>query len=99
MTKTIGDPTSLNQLVSYILNMNMLTKIAQSTPPNTKVQNSKIWHTLLDPTLPQHTNHNIPTFPTYTFALLPKYPLEYSYYIDGSFIPLNKSHLAHGSQK
>ena len=84
----IGDIGSLQTLADFIINSNTLIQIAQLTPLNAKVQNNKTWHILSNATFPAYNNnHIIIPLPTYSFALPPKYPFEYSYYTNGSFHP------------
>jgi hypothetical protein len=85
-TSPIGDTETLNQ-ITHLINIPLCVCIAPPTPPYTKVKNDKTWHTLPTLFFPPYTNSNIPLFPHYTFALPLKFPLEYSYYTDGSFTP------------
>jgi ribonuclease HI len=86
-TSTIGDLASIQQLSTYTITPDLLLRIALSTPPNTKVQYNKTWHTLPDPPPPIHFANTALLFPNYTFALPLKYLPKYSYYTDGSFYP------------
>jgi ribonuclease HI len=86
-TTTIGDISTMQQLNDYFPNTPLLIQIAQPTPPHTKVQIHKTWHTLPDPPPLLYTHHITNPLPNYTFVLPIKFPPEYSYYTDGSFKP------------
>jgi hypothetical protein len=86
-TTTIGDISTMQQLNDYFPNTPLLIQIAQPTPPHTKVQIHKTWHTLPDPPPLLYTHHITNPLPNYTFALPIKFPPEYSYYTNGSFKP------------
>ena len=86
-TTILGHLAFLQQLSTYVINQDILIQVAPSTPSNTKIHYNKIWHALPNPPSQIYfTNIALP-LPTYTFALPLKYPLEYSYYMDGSFFP------------
>ena len=86
-TTSIGTLASLQQLSMYIINPDVLIQIAPPTLSNTKINYNKIWSTLPNPPFRNSDNHNTQLLLNYTFALPPKYPPKYSYYIDGSFFP------------
>ena len=83
----IGNLASLQQISTYVINLDILIQVTLPTPPNTKVHHHKLWHIL--PNSPSWTSATTIAhpFPNYTFVLPPKYLPEYSYYIDGSFFP------------
>jgi ribonuclease HI len=86
-TTTLGDILKIQKLHDFLPNIPLHIQIAPPTPPHTKVQIHKTWHTHLDlPTLIYTYNNTYP-LPTYTFALSLKFPPKYSYYTDGSFKP------------
>jgi ribonuclease HI len=61
---------------------------APPTPINTPVNRSKTWSQLPYPPPPRLTmTHHIPPIINHTICLPPKYPPQYCYYTDGSFIP------------
>ena len=63
---------------------------APPTPPNTIVNKNPKWNKLL---YPPHINPpptQAPPLPIYEINTIPKFPPQYSYYTDGSFVPPRK---------
>ena len=86
-TTIMGNLASLQQISTYIVNLDILIQVAPPTPSNTKVHHNKIWNTLPNPPSRNHNTNIGRPFPNYTFTLPPKYPSKYSYYTNGSFFP------------
>ena len=64
------------------------TTTAPPTPLDTPVNPSKKWsHLTFPPTPPPIQNSDIPPLTHHDICLPPKYPPQYCYYTDGSFIP------------
>ena len=63
------------------------TQIAPPTPPNTQVNKSKKWNAFAYPTTNLPQNDEIPPLPNYENNKSLKFPPQYCYYTDGSFLP------------
>ena len=61
------------------------------TPPNTTINKSNKWNNILYPPYRNLTNILIPTLPTFEIKPALKFPPQYCYYTDGSFIPPKKT--------
>ena len=86
----IGNIEQINTLTTILNNLHIpqiYTQIAPPTPPNTQVNKSKKWIALTYPTtnLPQYVQ--IPLLPNYENNNSLKFPPQYCYYTDGSFLP------------
>jgi hypothetical protein len=67
---------------------NIFTTTAPPTPTNTPLNQSKRWSQLTyPPSSPLTQPNNIPPITNHDICLPPKYPPQFCYYTDGSFIP------------
>jgi ribonuclease HI len=89
-TYNIGTTDQLETLKTIIKNLQITQYHIQKAPPtpyNTIVNKNTKWNKLL---YPPHTNQpttQTPPIPTYEINTTLKFPPQYSYYTDGSFIP------------
>ena len=96
--QAIGTPDQINTIQTTIENLQITQyhiQKAPPTPPNTPVNKNTKWNKLL---YPPHTNPstpNIPPLPNYEIYTTLKFPPQYSYYTDGSFIPPIKANDGH----
>jgi hypothetical protein len=68
------------------------------TPPNSLVNQSKLWNSLIY--LPRLLfPHPSPPLPEYYTNLPPKFPDQYSYHTDGSFKPPKENQMVLGNKK
>ena len=86
----IGNTEQINTLTTIFNNLHIPQihiQIAPPTPPNTQVNKSKKWNALAYPTTNLLQNDEIPPLPNYENNKSLKFPPQYCYYIDGSFLP------------
>jgi hypothetical protein len=86
----IGTTNQINTINTTIKNLQILQhyiQIAPPTPPNTKVNKSTKWNKLIYP--PYNNSHNIDiiSLPNYEINTTLKFPPQYGYYTNGSFVP------------
>ena len=89
----IGNIKQINTLTTTFNNLHILqvhTQIAPPTPPNIQVNKSKKWNALTYPTTNLPQNDEIPPLPNYETNKSLKFPPQYCYYKDGSFLPLQQ---------
>ena len=81
----------MNTISQICINLNINRVFSQVAPPppqNIEVNKCTTWNALIYPTKNIHTlNNNIPPLPNYTNEIPIKFPPQYCYYTDGSFIP------------
>ena len=65
------------------------------TPPNTTINKNNKWNNTVYPPYRNLTNIPIPTLPTFEINPILKFPPQYCYYIDVSFIPPKKTRDGH----
>ena len=61
------------------------------TPPNTTVNKYNKWNNTSYPPHNNILNTHIPTLPNFEINTTPKFPLQYNYFTNGSFIPPKKT--------
>ena len=86
----IGNIEQINTLTTIFNNLHIPqvhTQIAPPTPPNIQVNKSKKWNALAYPTTNLPQNDEIPSLPIYENNKSLKFPPQYCYYTDGSFLP------------
>ena len=86
----IGNTEQINTLSIIFNNLHIPqihTQIAPPTPPNIQVNKSKKWNALAYPTTNLPQNYKIPPLPNYENNKSLKFPPQYCYYTDGSFLP------------
>ena len=86
----IGNTKQINTLTTILNNLHIPQIYAQIAPPtslNTQVNKSKKWNAFTYPTtnLPQYVE--IPPLPNYENNKSLKFPPQYCYFTDGSFLP------------
>ena len=90
-TTSIGPPNYVSHMHTIGDSLQMpttFTTTAPPTPSNTPVNRSKKWsHLTYPPPPPPTRNTNNPPITNLDICLPPKYPPQYCYYTDGSFIP------------
>ena len=93
-----GTTSQIDTIKSIINNMQIPQYYIQKTPPtppNTIVNKSNKWKNTLYPPYRNLTNILIPTLPTFEINPILKFPPQYCYYTDGSFIPPKKAKDGH----
>ena len=94
----IGTTHQIDAIKLAIDNLQITQYHLQKIPPtpyNTHVNKNTKWNKLL---YPPHTNTpttNTPPLPNYEITTTQKFPPQYSYYTDGSFIPPTKANDGH----
>ena len=86
----IGNIKKINTLTAIFNNLHIPqvhTQIAPPTPPNILINKSKKWNALAYPTTNLPQNDGIPPLPIYENNKSLKFPPQYCYYRDGSFLP------------
>ena len=94
----IGTPTQIDTIKAKIENLQITQYHIQKTPPtshNTPVNKNSKWNKLLYPPHTNIPNTHTPQLPNYEINTTLKYPPQYSYYTDGSFIPPIKDNAGH----
>ena len=69
--------------------------MAPPTPPNTPVNKNTKWNKLLYPPYINPPTPSTPPLPNYEINTTPKFPPQYNYYTDGSFVPPIKANNGH----
>ena len=86
----IGNIEQINTLTTIFNNLQIPqvhTQIAPPTPPNIQVSKSKKWNALTYPITNLPQNDKIPPLPNYETNKPFKFPSQYCYYTDDSFLP------------
>ena len=86
----MGNIEQINTLNTIFNNLHIPevhTQIALSTPPNIQVNKSKKWNALAYPTTNLPLNDEIPPLSIYKNNKSLKFPPQYCYYTEGSFLP------------
>ena len=93
-----GTINQLNRIETTIVNMQIPQyhmQITPPTPPNIPVNKSTKWNKLTHPPSNHLINTNIPTTPNFEINTTLKFPPQYSYYTDGSFVPPKQARVRH----
>ena len=86
----IGNIEQINTLTTIFNNFlipQVHTQLAPPTPPNIQVNKSKKWNALTYSITNLFHNNETPPLPNYKTNKPLKFPHEYCYYTDGSFLP------------
>lgn len=98
----IGTTNQINIINTTIINSQILqhyTQTTPATPPNTKINKNAKWNKLIYPTYNNTQNSIVTPLPNYEIDTVLKFPPEYSYYTDGSFIPPKEARDGHWKKK
>ena len=85
----IGNTKQINTLTTIFNNLQIPqvhTQIAPPTPPNIQMNKSKKWNALTYPITNLSHNNGIPPLPSYETNKPQKFPSQYCYYINSSFL-------------
>ena len=94
--------SQINTIKATIENLQIPQYYIQTTPPippNTIVNKYNKWNNTSYPPHNNILNTQIPTLPNFEINTILKFPPQYSYYTDGSFIPPKKASDGHGKKK
>ena len=86
----IGNTEQINTLTTIFNNLHIPQihiQVAPPTPPNIQVNKSKKWNALPYPTTNLPQDNEIPPLPNYENNKSLKFPSQYCYYTNGSFLP------------